>query len=358
MRPALVALALVTAVIAAGCGTSTRTVTTIRTVTVATTPTTTSAASTPLPPHFDPTSFTAISGDQFWLLGNGVIASTTNGGRSFRVTPAPPLPEPPGLDTQLRFADREDGFAFNSSVFYVTHDGGGSWHEVSLRSIEGFATAGGYAYAVTATCANNGCSDYRFERSPVGKDAWTALPMPFTPDGSAVDVAAHGSSVWLLGTPKGGDSSAIARSADGGQTFKTTTSPCTAGLGGDLEPSSDQVLWAVCPTGMEAGGWISTDGGATFGQLATPELVNSAQLAPASDDVAVLAQGPNATLLRTADGGRTWSHVTTPGGASSVDFIGFTDANTGVALVTRANSSQQELWRTTDGGATWTAVSL
>ena len=359
MRPALVALALVTAVAAAGCGTSTRTVTTTKTVTVETT--TAAPTTTPLPAHFDPTSFTAISDSEFWLLGNGPIVHTTNGGKSYTTLPAPPLPEPPGLDVQLRFADHEDGFAFDTgigSAFYATHDGGASWHEVSLRSIEGFATGGGYAYAVTAKCTNSGCSDYRFERTPVAKDAWTSLPMPFAPDGSVIDLTAHDSSVWLLGTTKSADVDTIARSTDGGQTFSSGSGPCTPGLGGDLEPSSAQVVWAVCPTGMEAGAWISTDGGATFGQLATPELVNSAQLAPASDDTAVLAQGPNATLLRTTDGGETWSHVTTPKGASSVGFIGFTDAKTGVALVQSGSSPQNDLWRTTDAGATWSLVHL
>lgn len=360
MRLALVALAFVTAVTTAGCGTSTRTVTTTKTVTVVNT--TAAPTTTQLPAHFDPTSFTAISDDQFWLLGNGLIAHTTNGGATFSAIPAPPLPEPAGLDVELRFAGHENGYAYNTGpggVFYVTHDGGASWREVPFRSIEGFAIGGGYAYLVTAHCTDNGCSAYRFERAPVSADEWTSMPMPFTPDGSPIDLVAHGSSVWLLGTAKSADVDTLARSTDAGRTFTTGTSPCSAGLGGDLEPSSAQVVWAVCPTGMEAGAWISTDGGATFGQLATPELVNSAELAPASNDTAVLAQGPNATLLRTTDGGSTWSRVTaTPSGATGVQFIGFTDAKVGVALVLTGNTSQQQLWRTTNGGASWSTVSF
>ncbi len=98
--------------------------------------------------------------------------------------------------------------------------------------------------------------------------------------------------------------------------------------------------------------------------MTTPQLVNSAVLAPASRDTAVLARnGARSRLLRTIDGGATWRAESTPGPAVFVAWVGFTDARVGAALVqTRYDASMkteiQVLWRTRDGGAHWSTVRL
>lgn len=274
----------------------------------------------PVPTRFDPDSFTAISDNDYWVLGRipcragrcFSILRTSDGGRSFASIPAPALPKEGTVPT-LRFADRLDGFAVVpgvGGVLYATHDGGATWKKLPLRTVLAFATGGGNAYAVTARCSQEGCTGYRFERSPVFVNAWSASAMPFAPDGSTVDLAVHGSRVWLLGTPAGSErtrSDELARSTDGGRTFTSGPGPCYPGLGGELAPTSASVVWAVCPSGMMAGASRSTDGGITFIHLRTPPLVNSAALAPASEDTAVLAgNGAGSRLLRTAaqPGGR------------------------------------------------------
>jgi photosystem II stability/assembly factor-like uncharacterized protein len=108
---------------------------------------------------------------------------------------------------------------------------------------------------------------------------------------------------------------------------------------------------------MLAGAWRSTTGGSTFKRLRTPELVNSAQLAPASADTAVLERGVSAPLLRTTDGGKTWSRAKTPGRVTDYLFIGFTDPRVGAAVV-QTRGQTTALWRTTDAGATWSTVPL
>jgi hypothetical protein len=328
-----------------------------------------------VPARFDPESFTAISDSDYWLLGSvpcragrcSSILRTTDGGRSFASIAAPALPTS-GVVPTLRFADRRDGFAFVPGVgglLYATHNGGATWNKLALRTVLALATGGGNAYAVTARCSLEGCTGYRFERSPVSADAWTATAMPFAPGGSVLDLAVHGSSVWLLGTPVGQESSQsdeLARSSDGGRTFVTGPGPCVPGLGGELAPTSAGVVWAVCPTGMLARAWRSTDGGITFTRLTTPPLVNSAVLAPASQDTAVLARnGARSGLLRTTDGGSTWTAASTPGTATFAPWIGFTDAHVGAALVQTVGDPSEKieiqvLWRTTDGGAHWSTV--
>ncbi|MFL5961737.1 MAG: hypothetical protein ACJ757_02430 [Gaiellaceae bacterium] len=331
-----------------------------------------------MPAGFQPASFTAVSDDDYWLLGSvpcrigrcSAIVRTTNGGQSFARIPAPPLPavSSTGTSPTLRFADRRDGFAFiagTGGTFFATHDGGATWHSRAGGTVLAFATGGGNAYAVTARCSLKGCSAYRFARSPVSADAWRATAMPFDLASPVVNLSARGANVWFLGSPATQPSSGrdeLARSTDGARTFVTRPGPCFYELGGTLEPTSGGAVWAVCPTGMAAGAWRSVDGAAAFRPLATPPLVNSAALAPASEDTAVLSRnGAGARLLRTTDAGATWTAPSTPRGATFVPWIGFTDANVGLALVqtgfdASAKVEQQSLWRTTDGGAHWSTV--
>jgi hypothetical protein len=149
---------------------------------------------------FEPVSFTAVSERDFWLLGTvpcrsgrytGIVG-TTDGGGSFAAIHAPALPTL-GTTPELRFADWLDGFAFVlwRRLFYATHDGGASWQRLALGRVLGFATGAGDVYVVTSR---------RLERSRVSVNAWHARPLPFPSDGSALDLAAHRTNLWLLGT--------------------------------------------------------------------------------------------------------------------------------------------------------------
>ncbi|TML23836.1 MAG: hypothetical protein E6G28_02035 [Actinobacteria bacterium] len=92
--------------------------------------------------------------------------------------------------------------------------------------------------------------------------------------------------------------------------------------------------------------------------------MNSARLAPASRDTAVLSgNGAGDRLRRTTDAGATWTVPHVPGRATFVPWIGFTDAAVGTALVqtgwdASAKIEREALWRTTDGGADWSKVRL
>jgi photosystem II stability/assembly factor-like uncharacterized protein len=347
-------------------------------VTVAGT-TTQSTAKAAVPSGFVPLSFTAISENDYWVLGSApcvagrctAIVRTTDGGGTFTRIAAPELENvgPPGSQATVRFADHDDGYAFVAGAggaLYATHDGGTSWHRAEQRSLIAFATGGGYVYAVTAGCTPDRCAALRFERSPVSHDAWTSSAMPFTPDGPVLDLSAHGTNVWLLGTRAGQVATrydVLARSTDAGQTFAVGDGSCVPGLGGELAPSSANVLWVVCPTGMMAAAARSTDGGVTFARLHLRKSIpNSTRLAPASDTAAVLIiNAAGASPLLTTDAGAHWTTLRTPAGATSWAWVGFTDAETGAALVqTRYDAAAgiqlQQLWRTTDGGSSWRIV--
>jgi photosystem II stability/assembly factor-like uncharacterized protein len=325
-----------------------------------------------------PSSFTAVSERDYWVLGSvpcesgrcSAAVATTDGGRSFTTVSVPELQAlgTAGVTPTLRFADHEDGWAFvtgSGGAFYATHDGGADWRRLQLGSVVAFASGGGFAYAVTGDCSDQGCSDFHFSRTAVSRDDWTRSAMPFTPDGPVLDLSAHGSNVWLLGTrrtqaPQRYDT--LARSNDGGASFTVGDGPCFPGLGGAIEPSSATVLWAVCPTGMMAGAARSADGGLSWTPLHTPGLNNFAQLAPASNTTALLTRnGAGAPPLLTTDAGASWQRVRTPPRASFWPWAGFTDEQVGAAIVQTQRNNQtkiefQQLWRTTDGGANWSIV--
>jgi hypothetical protein len=379
MRGCLIAAAGLLLLLVTGCGGSKQRAVSVPATTTAATTTTAPAHVRAVPLGFIPLSFTAISDSDYWVLGSvpcaggrcTAIARTTDGGASFSSVRAPELQNagaPGRSEPTLRFADHDDGWAFVTGAggaFYATHDGGASWHPVGERNLIAFASGGGYVYTVTASCTPDRCSALRFERSPVSRDAWTSSAVPFASGGPMLDLSAHGTNVWLLGSRAGQVASrydVLARSTDAGQTFAVGDGPCFPDLGGKLAPSSASVVWAVCPTGMMAGAARSTDGGLTFAPLHVLSLVNSANLVPASDRAAMLIRNPaGGRPLLTTDAGARWATPRTPTQAPLWIWAGFTDAEIGAAVVqprygAAGGFQMQQLWRTTDGGSSWRNV--
>jgi hypothetical protein len=338
-----------------------------------------------VPSGFDPVSFTAVSSSEYWLLGEAPcsnpvctsIVRTTDGGSHFVGLPAPasPVLEGTGASTTgintLRFADDVDGYAFATGpggAFWDTHDGGEHWAQpgfLTARELLGFGTGGGYAFALVGSCQNGSCSGVRLERSPATSEQWSAITVP-VPDGTdqLASMTVHGSDLWISVTTSASQANQLLVAGTGsGDHFTTYQSPCSSGLGGSIQASSAAVLWAMCPSGMMAEAFRSTDGGSQWKQLPAGELENSALLAPANDTTAVIQPASQGQLLRTDDGGATWLAVSSAGASGSWwSWIGFTDAGTGSGLDQSDAPANwpwpdgpypEQLWRTDDGGAGW-----
>jgi photosystem II stability/assembly factor-like uncharacterized protein len=323
-----------------------------------------------IPHGFSPQTAASVGPRDLWVLGYYrcagkwclALVRSTDAGKHFRRVGLPPL----GAQAQstaptLVFANARDGYAYvdRGTPLYVTHDGGESWRRAGpAQAVTAFATAGGFAYVLTAR--------FGFERSPVGGTGWQRLRLPVSKGLRPISLAALGSDVWFLGPPRHRpDFDTIALSSDQGRTFTRRTGPCLSELGGTLVPAGDKVVWAVCPTGMMARLSLSTDGGRSFPAIRSvhdpgggrqPGLINSAQIAAASARVAVLSRGAEGALLRTTDAGRHWSVVGGSGHVQALFSLAFSTKRVGTAVV--QIHAHTQLWRTSDGGTTWNSVPI
>lgn len=337
------------------------------------TPTATPAASiaTPAQPAgFQPEVVTAVSESQYWVLGTDgpcnacttpLIWHTTDGGQTFSSIPAPPAPLGYGYPgstnsiSDLRFADGVDGWAFGPEL-WATHDDGERWEAINLQGQIGALEpgGGGYVYAVVDLLCPAGGDECPVEvvRSAAASDTWSVV---LTLDGESEpppSLGVHGADVWLL------TATGLWRSLDDGASFVQLPSPCSADLGGRIDPVNAAAVWAFCPTGMEGGPWVSTNGGVSFtSAYGTLDWSNGAMVSALSADTAFLTGIGG--LDETEDGGVSYRFVPAFGGGSAL-WVGFTDTSVGYAWVVDqlATGSQLQLWRTGDGGDDWTLVIL
>lgn len=314
---------------------------------------------------FVPVSVSAIGSDVWWVLGStrcgpdpcASVVRTLDGGATFTAIAGPPsrvtqpassassLPAdaPTGAISDLRFADRRNGWVFGGDLF-STHDGGASWRRVPMPgAVRRLEATGASVWAVVG--AGGG---YQLYRSAVGEDTWrqVATPIELGPPGPDVALVPDGVA-FVDNNVSGAGSVFVSR---GGQPFTATWSPCHAGAVSDLE-AGEGGLWLLCAT---PGGSVlarSTDGGAHFTAAPNPTLGAGQALGVAGGDVAVRAAA-DGLLHRTADGGKSWRLVSVPdvpaGGVWG--FVGFTNARVGFAVHA---SEPKGLWRTTDAGLSY-----
>lgn len=163
---------------------------------------------------------------------------------------------------------------------------------------------------------------------PVGEDAMSTATGS---DGSIV-IAGH---------------EVFRESRDGGATWTSiaTDLPSLDIHGFARDPADPTRMWAYPVTG---GLWESTDGGATFRQVRTDNVLFPTAVAGES---ATRLFGVDTTgLIESADGGRTWSALAMP---PTFPMTGFAAAANGRILYAGA---QDGLYRSEDGGRSWTAA--
>ena len=256
-------------------------------------------------------------------------------------------------------------------TLYGTEDGAKSWHKVSVGSgvsILGLTATKSSIIAVTAHCSKVGrrCHDYRVARSPLNPVKWTntVLPHGKTIDGYLEfdpNVAAYDGRVWLSEQPPGNGT--IYYSSNGGVSFHEFAKAALSSVAGcALTATSPTNLWAECPTGMQVSFSHSDDAGKTWRPIPQQQFFGTGggYFDPVNSDVAYLAYGATQPLVRITEAGQkatTIGTLTCSKVNSSIDALILTDETHGLAIcLGGGNANTAQLLRTRDGGATWSRV--
>lgn len=300
----------------------------------------------PVPTGFEPISVTAVDRDSWWVLGTrpcaqrrcAAIVRTIDRGRHFAAVAAPAVPlfSPSGpVISQIRFADRVNGFAFGGSQLWATHDGGTSWHRVNLGGeVDTLATAGGEAYALVGT------NERLLMRSPAAGDHWVALRTV-----TCCWLGAHGNDV--LAATSAHD---LLVSHDRGAHFTAHREPQLAPYDGcDLQEVDRAMIWAICGVAHSGAVLRSTDGGRSFRTVLGPQNAGTGVLALISARSALAALGH---LVATTDAGAHWQSV-----GPLLEWQSL-DARHGVGLATTGQNPNPALYVTSDGDVTFHRVAI
>jgi hypothetical protein len=317
------------------------------------------------------------------------MASTNDGGRSWRPLAAPPVAFFWGLNpgsaqvptsvSEVDFANTNDGYLFNPGL-EVTQNGSRTWSGTRLRQVSELVTTRNYAFALTTPATTNGAVSQELWRAGLGSARWARVPTPKS--GVDAELVADVGEVLLLGLPApygavtGRDQPGqIWVGGDPGQAWRVANSPCVPGENGAAAalavPRGRPADWALdCMLDnqssqamyVEHSIFVSSDAGKHW-RLAgdAPHRGVDAALAwNGSRDFLLATESATDQLDPSTDGGRTWSTPVADGG----DFYGW--ANLGfvgqyTAFVVGPThygypGHPARLDRTDDGGATWSLL--
>jgi len=251
----------------------------------------------------------------------------------------------------MRFYTPAFGFASGNGGGYVSTDGGVSWVQspagmldfdfadatVGLgagpagiaRSADGGVTftsvRAGVAVAVTFVSASVavGIVDETFVRSTDGGFTWA----PGQPAGGYSSLMPVGGDVVLAWRPStfAGGTETVMRSLDGGVTWTETAPVATGGLFAMTAVAPGTIVVASPDGDM----YRSTDSGATWALTYAspgprPSFLSSAEPAFADADTGYFGYGAG-FVIKTTDGGASWSQISSGYGASLNDIERFAD---------------------------------
>lgn len=344
-----------------------------------------------VPRGFTASDLTFVSAGPGWALGTAPcrrepctsLLRTADGGRTWTGGAAPvALLADPGSAcgsepcvSSVRFADPTHGYAFGNGPLVVTSDGGRHWATQPGPATTSLEPSGTDVLRVVTT--QQGCPPgctYNVQRSDIG-GAWTTVASPPL-IGVRTLLLRGGDDAYVMafGNPAGGAGTAQAKviaSRDRGRTWAALADPCSppsqdSPTESDAESAAigpDGSLAVLCQARLTQGPvtvQVSHDRGQTFDAAGTlPSGVQGQQITvSASGLVAEVSIGSHQKLLRSTNGGRSWTTVAPATGQAepraSNGYLSFSDGRLGRWLPLGSPT----LWTTTDGGATWSTSSF
>jgi photosystem II stability/assembly factor-like uncharacterized protein len=285
--------------------------------------------------------WSSADGARLWTVGqNGMISRSANGGASWTPVASPTA----SALRHVQFSTNQQGFAAgDNGVALRTMDGGATW-----ALLPSGTTANITALAVPLT-GQAWLYAAGLRRSMDGGASWQALPYVA---GDAVSVRMGSASVGWAAT--GGRLLRMAGPGGYWTELLPTAGAKTVDAIGDLR------AWALADTFLQR----TVDGGLSWATINLPGLREARDvdfvdatrgwMTAQANQMVGGCPDYDEQIYRTSDGGQTWTPLL-PGGSpwrcqSGLGQIVFVDANRG--WVTGRNL----LLRTTDGGLSWTAV--
>lgn len=308
-------------------------------------------ATGPAPTGFSPADFSFIGANFGWALGSDCgsapctakVARTTNGGRTWHA-----LPGLGGIKTNeddgnsvraIRFGNQNDGWIFGPTL-HATHNGGQSWKQIPTDGdVVALEQTKGMTWLVVSSCQAGGCK-LSLWTAPSSSDKFvlrSVIPGTDANEKTYQLVRAGSSYGWLSGWGNG--DSEILRTTDAGKTWQEIANPCkTQGnYRQRLSRYDTHRLWLVCGTDAESDTQVSnvyhsTDAGSHWGSKnAGPKNAQFTDLqAFGATQIGLLSTTDG--VMRTNDGGITWTRVVPPTGDFGTGKLETIDFTNGWAL--------------------------
>ena len=270
----------------------------------------------------------------YFVLANGQVFSTSDGGTTFSPKTSVPIPGSGAAATDIWFTSDTTGFATVGDQIYRTTDGAGSWTLVA----SGGSTLNGI-YFVDGTTGYAVGSNQLVLRTTDGGATWQPRPLTGAPGGLNLTSMRCGSATTCVATTESGNE--LLRTTDGGENAAAVT------------PATQKIFGAAfaSPTRVVAGGFggatvVSDDAAQNFTTIGVKLTGNYSGLKSAGGSTA-FAFGESGALARSTNGGETWASIAAPTDEDLVD-VTFPTAETGFAL-----DASGQLRRTDNGGASW-----
>jgi photosystem II stability/assembly factor-like uncharacterized protein len=335
---------------------------------------TASPSSAPAPAHFLPLDFSFVGASTGWALGQActgtscpvVIARTTDGGRTWHEAPHPDGyttkgDSGPPLVRYVRFGNLSNGWLFGPTLL-STHDGGAHWKRLTLagRGAVSVEESGGTVWALTRACVKNVCA-YDLWTAPQDSDAFAKRTrLPYTANGNLQLVRYSASFAWLVG--RGEATGRIWRTTDAGRTWTEVPDPC--GTAFPYAPTQILTrvdaanLWLLCGGDSGVGSQVkasfhSTDGGRHWGSRNDPPSTGLVMDFLALGTQTALLATTHSGLLRTTNGGISWTVV-----APDCCDTGFGKLESIDLRHAWALGPPNAIWYTADRGAHWGRVAF
>jgi len=275
----------------------------------------------------------------------------------------------PGDVDNIRFANKNVGYAYGPDAFYTTADGGRSWTQQPGGAYAVETLDGNVIRVEAAPGCPPGCT-FTVWTSDITGRSWTKATLPEAVLGDYVQLVRSGTSAGLLvmQNPAGGaenEQSTLYTSDDDGATWTSHREPCPqTGPPSAREVDSTAIAangdgyTLVCsPRQKPARAFVITSSGSGYSRTgsALPAGFVNGEATIAGAPSTVLAVGGYGIssgettdgLQLSFDGGRTWAPAA--GVTGQVSFVGFESGTVGRAIT----DGGRTVWTTHDGGRTW-----